>query len=452
MLKKNTITLFVIFLLMLSKLLFAQNNVPKNFVIKKLDSVVMEKKVTKMLFRQACQGYPFCRFSVDSLRKNKHTGFNVYGVINPCNKVIIKNIYSIGEKKISPNYIAYIIGIKSGDYYNEKKVKNINKILSADPLLEVIKESGKEFFQDGADLFLYINALKINTIRAMASLNYDEKDEKYYIVGSAEVNLKNNFLKGEELYFSWAGYNRNSQNLDLNIRIPAVFKTYATPDISVFFSKIDTLCLNIRMLPKIFFRTSSFVEVGVFADFRKIIPSSKENLLGITDTKTQLFGVETVMKGGDFTLKNAFSFGSRNKKTLSEAFCAFKVHQKFFSNFFYDFYFEARSVMTKTKIFYYEQYPLGGPGSIRGFERNQFYADRYALVNNDLGYTLWKKNAVVIFYDFCFHDEKNSGLGTAFRLSNSSYELNFAYAVPFYEGKMQPLKAAKFHIFITLKI
>ena len=452
MLKKNTITFFVVFLLTFGKFVSAQNNFSKSFVIRSLDSALVEKTVKKVLFRQACQGYPFCRFSVDSLRKNKHFGFSVYGTLNTSNKVIIKNIYCIGERKMSQNYIADITGIKSGGSYNEKKVKNLNKVLSADPLLEVIKESSTEFFQDGADLFLYINALKINDIRAMASLNYDEVGRKYYIVGSAEMNLKNNFLKGEELYFSWAGYNRNSQDLELNVRIPAVFKTPATPDISVFFTKTDSLCLNVRMLPKVFFRTGSFVETGIFADFRKIIPSSKDNFLNITDSKTMLFGVETLIKNGGFTLKNSFSFGERNKKNIAEVFLAVKHEKTFFNNFFYVLKAEAKAVITKEEVFYYEKYPLGGIGSIRGFEKNQFYAGRYISVDSDLGYKFWKNFAAAVFYDVCFHELENSGLGPSFRLSNSSYELNFAYAIPFYEKKMQPLRAAKFHIFITLKI
>ena len=452
MLKKIIFSLFFILSLRSSGKVSAQNFFCKNFAFKSLDSTIIEKQVKKLLFKQALSGYPFCRFSADSVIQKNKKKLCIYYTLNPQNKVFIKNIFFVGEKKMSPEYIYNRLGIFPGDVYNEKKIKNSILILALDPIIEVLKEPSVEFFPDGADLFLYVNALKINRLKAEAVLNYDEILGKYYLLGNAETLLKNNFHKGEEISFSWTGYNKESQEMKFSLNIPTIFKSPVTTDVFLSLIKTDSLCLNIKCLPKILFKTGSFVETGIFADFRKIIPSSKDNAFNITDTKTRLFGIETIVKQGGFVITNSFSCGQRNKQTISEVFSAVKTEKKLFSNFFYALSVEAKAMITKQEINFYEQYPLGGLQSIRGFEKNQFYAKRYFLINSDLGYYVGKNCAFTVFYDFCFHEEKNSGLGPSFRLSNSSYELNFAYAIPFYGEKMQTLRAAKFHIFITLKI
>ena len=452
MLKKITISLFFILYLTVAEKVTGQNLFYKNFAVKSLDSVKFEKTVEKIIFKKACLGYPFCRFSADSVIKKGGKKLGVYYILDFKEQVFIKNIYVAGKRKPSKEYIYNLTGIKPGGKYNEKKIRNLGKILSFDPLLEVIKESGTEFFKDGADLFLYVNALKTNRLKAAAALNYDEISQKYCLLGNAETELKNNFLKGEEISFSWTGYNRKSQTLDFCLKIPAVFKSPVTQKLSLSLIKTDTLCLNVRCVPQFFFKTGSFVETGIFADFRKIIPSSKDNFLNITDSKTMLFGVETLIKNGGFTLKNSFSFGERNKKNIAEVFAEVKHEKNFFNNFFYVLKAVAKAMMTKEDVNFYEKYPLGGLQSIRGYDKNQFYAGRYVLINSDLGYNIGKNCAFSVFYDICFHNEKNSGFGPSFRLSNSSYEINFAYAIPCYDKKIQTLRAAKFHIFITLKI
>jgi outer membrane protein assembly factor BamA len=446
MLKKILITFFAFLLTLLQVPAQTVENPSKTVVFKMLSKAHIEKKIDRVLLKYASEGYAFCRISLDSLSERF-----VFCTLSPGEKTKMKNIYFIGENKISPDYIYNSLGLKPGDFFDEKKIRNSDAVLSANPLFEVFKKSETEFFDDGADLFLYFNTLKNNTLRAFVSLGYDDRSGRYYPCGNAEAALNNNFSRGEEMYFSWTGYGRKSQDLVLNLRFPFFFKSPVSAAFSLNLNKSDSLCLRTSVSPRISCKTGSFFETFFLADFRRIIPSSKENNIEIRDVKTQLFGVESVFKNVFCVFKGGFSAGGREKKPMTEFYGVFSC-KKFLGNVFYfSTLFEAKAMLTREIVSEYEKYPLGGAGSLRGFEKNQFYASRYILMNSEFGYKAGKSLSCFAFYDLCFHGAENSALGPGIQFENPRSVLSFVYAVPFYEKKMQPFRYSKFHIFITLK-
>ena len=121
MLKKITISLFFILYLTVAEKVTGQNLFYKNFAVKSLDSVKFEKTVEKIIFKKACLGYPFCRFSADSVIKKGGKKLGVYYILDLQEQVFIKNIYVAGKRKPSKEYIYNLTGINPAENTTKKK-------------------------------------------------------------------------------------------------------------------------------------------------------------------------------------------------------------------------------------------------------------------------------------------------------------------------------------------
>ena len=467
MLKKNIITFFFTLFVLTPLWSTSQNIKLKTYCIrestdsffinkkyifpKNLDSISFEKINKKILLKYSSLGYPFCRIKNDSIIENSNN-YQIFSTLDLNKKFFIKNIYFIGKNKISKHFIYNLISIAPKDFYNEKKVSNIFNVLSTENLIKVIKMPEKEFFSSYADLYLYFNTIKTNNINALAMLCYDQTDHKYYLKGQAGITLKNNFSHAEEINFSWFGFNKQSQQLDLEINLPFIFKTKTSFATNANLTKTGSKDLNIRFSPKILIKHGLYFYSGFLADFRRITTSNLELSNDFLSAKTFLLGIENIFKQKNICITNSFSTGNREKETISELCLTIKGKQNIFEGkIFLNYLFQAKNLISNQNLYYYEKYPLGGPGQLRGFNKNQFYAQRYVLINSELVYELSDLFSILVFNDICKIDQLYSGLGPGIRITKGQSEINFNYALEIFDKKIQPLKYAKAHIFIILK-
>ena len=477
MLKKN---LIVVYLTLFSVLnLFAQNPVfrlqnyflrtdsiknyyHKRFLFKKLDTLAIERINQKILLKTSSSGFPFCEISNDSLCIKKFK-ISLYNTLKFGNKVFIKNIFLVGDCKISPYYIYNLTDLKPSGLYSEKKINLSDKVLSASEFFSVTKKIQAEFYDGSqADVYFFLKSLRANSVNALASVLYDELSESYYLNGEAFLILRNNFSKGEKFSFNWTGYGKNSQKADLDFFFPFIFRTKTSVAFNADLNKADSSCINLRFSPKISFMIFSGFNISLVAAFKKLSPS--QDLDENFSSESSLYGFEVSSEKGFQKFSFSLLAGKRNfqltKSNVVELSANFSKTLSFFSNFDYEFSVSAKNLINNQKTDIHENYMLGGAKSLRGFSENSIYAARYLLSNN----TLWLKPggrfSVFVFYDCAFYESETliqrfkdfpMGFGTGFGVKKSRANTVFSWALPIENGKILPLRLSKIHISIMLE-
>lgn len=476
MLKKNVFVLIIFMLVHVAASLSAQNLKLKNyciysdgeknifrksFIFKKLDTCLIQKLNSKVLFSFADAGYPFCRIVNDSvIISNKN--INIKSRLILGKKIQVGKILLVGKPKISQQYIENAIGISPGDIYCERKVLNINKNFSHCSFLVADKPAAVEFHPDDADIYIYLKNRRCNTASAIASVNYDDTNNRYYLSGNANLGLVNNFGKGDKFSLAWLGYGRESQQLDISASLPFCFGTRMSPELSAGLIKSDSLCLNTRLDPKVSFLASQSLSVAVLASFRQLVAS--DDGLGVESSKSQLYGAELVARNALGSASFSAMIGSRSldsgRSPLAELSASLSQDINLSAWLVYEARGKAASLLSAQPADKHEGYKIGGYSSIRGFADNSIMCSRYLLLRNTLRFWAGDVFCLTAFYDaaayrldapketFC---DTPQAFGLGFGIKIAQVNLDFSYAVPREFGRTKPLRDSQTHFSMILE-
>ena len=228
MLKKWIFRFFVVVLVSASGSSYGQTMVMRHY-----DTSAIRAACRSLVMRHADRGYPFASVVADSAVVSGRR-VNVYCTTTLSQLYHIENVYIIGGAGVSPYYIYSVTGLAPGAVYSESRVGMAARRVAAGGAAAVRQDAEVEFHPGGAaDVYLYLEKRRANSVGAGVALNRDNYDGKYFVTGNALADLRNNFGHGERFRFVWNGYDRRSQMLDLKVRWPYAFDTPVTPDLGI---------------------------------------------------------------------------------------------------------------------------------------------------------------------------------------------------------------------------
>ncbi|MCL6524483.1 MAG: BamA/TamA family outer membrane protein [Thermoflavifilum sp.] len=206
-----------------------QGNIPNMFWHKiytdRFNSSNVKALRQRLLEAYLNHGYPFAKLWVDSLRLQNDTLFGIWHV-DSGPVVMIDTILQEGTARLSAGYLAYVLGIKPGDVYNEHRLKALNERIQAINFLQQTKPWWVEFRTNRAILHLTLDARKANQFDGL--IGYQpaiEASGKGRMVGQLNLHLVNSFHGGEVLDMHWEQLQYASPALTLSAQLPVVFHT-----------------------------------------------------------------------------------------------------------------------------------------------------------------------------------------------------------------------------------
>jgi len=264
--------------------------------------------LTGKLSQYANAGFPFARMYNKSLDWKGDT-LLIVSAVERGPLVTFDSLVNKGSARINKNYLYNYLGIKPGQPFSEKVLKEAEPLLSAMPFARYQRPPKIYFRQNKADIWLYQDKRKLSRFDFLIGiLPNNQQTGKVMITGEAGLQLYNAFGRGEQLKMDWRKLQGSSQQLNLMLNFPYILRspigTYATFRLD----KRDTSHLNINWKIGIPYTWKGGNYLRAFIDNQQTIVISPDTnyvkatmrLPAVLDANSLLYGLECSWSNVDY--------------------------------------------------------------------------------------------------------------------------------------------------------
>lgn len=386
--------------------------------------------------------FPFASFSLDSvIIDSSIITANIKFSKGP--QIIFDSIKIIGNAKISPTFLANYTNIKFGKYYNENVLKRTDNRLSELPYLTLNQSSVVYFYGNKAKLITYLSNKKASSFDGIIGFAPNSsKANKLIVTGDLNLKLQNILGSGKALELNYRSFLNNSQELKFKFNYPYIFNSKIALDYSLnlllydtsFFDLQNDFAFQYRLIGtnylKVFYSTQNTSLITVDTNFIK----TNKTLPNINDVKKDFYGVGLKFtkidylpnpnKGYILEMDLAIGTKSITKNATINAIQLqgqngenYKLYDSIKLNYtqykatikFENYYKIKQNLVVKTEVnaawfqteslFLNELFRIGGLKTLRGFDEQSIFANKFAIANAELRYLLGKNSNVFAFYN-----------------------------------------------------
>jgi len=375
-------------------------------------------------------------------------------------KVIIK-----GYEKFPKSYIKYVTKYKIGNTINVDDIQDKSELLNQLRFIKQTKKPEILFTKDSTFIYLYIEKEKKNSFDGFIGFSNDESENNIQLEGYLDFELINNFNFGEEIEFLYKSEKNGDRILKTDINLPYIFSSPIGVNVGLILTKKDSTFVSNEQFINLFYKTSKNHKFSV--GIRSI--NSDEQL----ETENSEFeDFETLYK--DFKYEHMkinqnnllFPVNSQalvklsHGKRISEE----QENQQLYLNIdfakIFDFgsknsiYLNIKSEILESDAYFTNELSrFGGAKSIRGFDENSIFSNKYFLIISEYRYKLNDTIYINSIFDIGNFENKiiksNSniygvGIGVGLATKSGILTLNYANGSE-WKDKIDP-KNSKIHI------
>jgi len=375
-------------------------------------------------------------------------------------KLVIK-----GYKKFPKSYLKHLAKYKIGDKFDIDDIQEKSELLNQ---LNFIRQTRKPeilFTNDSTIVYLYVEKEKKNSFDGFIGFSNDEIENNIQFQGYLDFELVNNFNFGEEIEFSYKSENNADRILKTDISLPYIFSSPIGLNIGLRLTKKDSTFVSNEQFINLFYKNSKNHKFSL-----GIRSLNSDEQLQIQNSEFEDF--ETLFKDFQyehvklnknnplFPVKNQAFFKISHGKRISEN----QKNQQFYANLAIAKIFEfgpknsiylniVSEILESDTYFSNELSRFGGAKSIRGFDENSLFSNKYFLLISEyrfkLNNTIYINSIVDIgnFENKIMDNNTNIygvGLGIGLLTKGGMFTLNYANGSEWKE-KIDP-KTSKIHI------
>lgn len=425
------------------------------FPVNNLDSLI--RTVTD---QYAALGYPFSRVNIEpkGFRDGEaqvELGLQLYA------SRTIDGVNVEGYEKLSKGYIKHGLGLKKGKIYNESELKEISEKMGFNNYIEEIRAPQTLFNTDSTTVYLYVKKVKSNLFDGILGFGNDANGD-FRLNGNVKIELNNNFNGMEQIRLNWIATADKSTTLDLNVRVPYLFRSAVGTQTNFNLYRKDSVFVNTKIEERLFYQLTQNSNIGVnfsyessnfvlddypeiaalYDDFNKsgyglsyeyILPNRNRLLEG----KTALFLIgKTLQRKGmekDFITDELIKTDATQYEVGIKAFRIFTLLPKHLLKAQVEGY-----GLFSDSDFYSENelYRIGGFGSVRGFNEESITASAYGITSLEYRFMPNDGFYVSAFGDYAFVENKATlinenllGIGVGISFLTQLGVFNLSYAV-----------------------
>ncbi len=401
-------------------------------------------------------GHPFGKITLQNIH---YVGKQVTGELNievgrkfSFNKIILK-----GDSSISEVFISSLIDIKSGDLYNESKLKTISAKIKQISFLKEIKPHELLFTENGCDVYIYLQSNPISSVNGTIGLQPNPISNRVGLAGDVNLKLLNVLKRGESAILNWRSIQNATQAMNIKINYPFLLRSPFGIDAQLMLYKKDSTFLELKSTIGIqyFLKGGNYLKAFYQAYSSNTLSGAvgnsnftnlsnvNSNSYGLSILNRQLDYIPNPSKGYTFFLEG--SVGSRKSKNsdtssiIKSTICRISFTTEWFMPI------STRNIIRFAALneFYYapaiyqnELYRFGGQNNLRGFNEDELFASAKSVLTLEYRYLLDRNSNLFVFYDQAYYENRASsyskdhpygfGAGLSFGTNLGIFSISYA--------------------------
>ncbi|MEN8704067.1 MAG: ShlB/FhaC/HecB family hemolysin secretion/activation protein [Polaribacter sp.] len=356
-------------------------------------------------------------------------------------KIIIK-----GYEDFPRSFIRNYYKIDKDAIFNQKRINRIYELTNQLDFIEQLKKPEVLFKPDSTHIYLYLRKKTNNSIDAL--LNFGSKENgKLFFNGNLNLELNNILNYGEGFKLIWNKIDENRQELNLSTKIPYFLKSTISPEINFSLYRQDSSFVSTKLRSLIRYKLNSRNNLSISYDIETSNNNSSTNT-EIESYKNYFFGIgyefQKKIKAKskiDFNISTEFGVRETVSKTKQQKITS-NISYTYTLNNRNHFYLENNTGYLNSKnLLLNELFRIGGVNTIRGFNEQSIFTDKYSYFNIEYRYKTNTASYLYTITDIGIYKhnlQHNSilGLGLGYLYETKRYQINLGLAT----GKMNKEK------------
>jgi hypothetical protein len=469
----------------------------------------LKKKQNKVLFKQWKNGlhaillqaeqigFPFASVQLDSIALD--SSFACASInFNSGPLIQFDSIACAGQVQMRPQYLIHLSGIKPGIPFNQKLLNKFDYKLNSLPFAQASQPTSIYFYGNKAKPYLVLNPIKANTFDGIIGFAPKSSiNNELVLTGDFKLKLCNLWASGLQIETVFKSYLAGSRELQINSEIPYIWKIKLGLNYAFKLLKFDSLYIELNhefayrlvdneaLQLNLFYKNNQFSLINADTNWvrlNKSIPKfndAQSNQLGIDLIYRNVNHIHYPSNGLIFQLKttsierqlikNSIIEAVQFKSSKGEPFSVYS--DKNLTSFQFQFFADLKYFIPIKKIFIVkcqfntaliqanqilqqEQFRLGGLKTLKGFDEQSLFTNKYILANIEWRYLLPQNSSFILFYNQAWMNNQvsisnsnyiASGFGAGMQINTSNGQLSLYYALGKINHAEYNFNAAKIH-------
>jgi len=411
-----------------------QKNLIDNTVYRKpktFDINLLGNQIDRTLAQYEDRGFPFATVYVKQLKTVDHkTDITLSLERGP--QIVLDSLVIRSEDRIPQRYVRNYLDIRKGDYYNETKLRSLDKKLREIPFVQLQQPTELRFKPGEADVYLFLKRKKASFFNGIVGVRPDDNTGKVNITGDAEIKLVNAFNSGEDFYINWRKLQTQTQDLTVKTTLPYLFSSPIGIDGQLKIYRRDSTFTSLKASGGLVFAFSgnnhvkAFVErntTNQLATYFTGLPLANVNatLYGISGHFEKLDYRFNPRKGYQATMQLATGYRNVDKRLLDENDANLNGRYNLYrietdGEYFIPTFKKQTirvgvqgSALLTDAIYDNEMYRIGGLRTIRGVDEESLYATSWAMGSIEYRFLFEENAALYAFFDQAWYEKKGVG-------------------------------------------
>ena len=357
-------------------------------------------------------------------------------------KIVVK-----GYKKFPKSYLKHLAKYKIGKKFDMQQVQESSKLLNQLVFIKQTKKPEILFTADSTSIYLYIEKLKKNSFDGFIGFSNDESENNIQLQGYLDFELVNNFNFGEKIEFLYKSEKNTDRILETNIDLPYIFKSPIGVTLGLKLTKKDSSFVSNEQFTNFFYRNSNNHKFSLglrsinsdeqletpnnnFQDFKTVFKDFQYEFIE--------FNLESLL----FPVKQSYLFRISQGNRISDD----QENKQVYANMdfikIFDFGFKnSLYINFKSEILESDTYlsnelsRFGGAKSIRGFDENSLFSNKYFLLITEYRYELSNTIYINSIFDIGNYENKlinvysniyGVGIGIGLLTKGGLFSINYA--------------------------
>lgn len=420
------------------------------------------KKLNEFLSNK---GFPFNSAKLTNIERFENDNLMAEIEINFEKERKIDKIVVKGYENFPESYLKYLTKYKIGEKFNLDEIQQNSELLNQLRFVKQIKKPEILFTEDSTSIYLYLEKQKRNNFDGFIGFSSDESDNNVQFQGYLDFELVNNFNFGEEIQFLYKSEKNADRILKANVDLPYIFKSPVGANLGLILTKKDSSFVTNEQFVSFFYKNSrnhkfSLGIRSIQSDEQLEIPNSDfqdyETFFSDFIYEFSKYNQNNLL----FPIKENYLFKiSQGKRTSND-----QQNNQIFINMdltkIFDFglknsiYLNFKSEILDSETYFSNELSrFGGANSIRGFDENSFFSNKYFLLITE--YRLKLNNTIYINSIFDVGNYENKlinaynniyGVGMGVGLLTKGGIFSLSYALGSDIKQKLDTKNAKIHI------
>lgn len=455
----------------------------KTFSLKQLNKLF--DKVVKFYENR---GYPFVSIQLQDVKFINQNQISAQLLLEKNTLYKIDSIEVLGNSQIGKTYLLNYLGLYEGDLYQENKIVSIEDRIREIPFVAMKATPEIQFFEEGVKIVLRLNQQKASRFDGVLGLLTNKTTGKVELTGDVDLNLINGIKRGETFGLNWRKLKGNSQDLNVNMIYPYLFKTPFGAAIDFKLFKRDTTFLDLETRVGINYLLERGDFISLFIENKTSNLLSRNNFADaiqvpeLGDVRINSFGLAYVRNKTNYKynptnglLANLnFSAGRKELKKIRvleqnkpELYDSIQLKtNQFTGGILLEYYIPIAQrstikVANRSALIYSERLygnelmRIGGLRTLRGFDEESISASTYSIFTLEYRFLLDQNSFFSVFTDYGLYENNTTGItylndtpigvGAGFSFETKAGIFTFNYAAGSQFGNPIDLRAAKIH-------